>query len=217
MAEEERRTPEPRPPSRVTVVALGVLGSLIATILYSIFYTPIMNGTSYVTDTIMSPFYSGYIDSPYRQAALGYANAYFYLISQVAAYIIFGFLGFIVASAINIMTERRTPTQRGNIVDRMLAKKIIYKKIIPSSMIFFIIVVLMSISYMQNLAFNSMQAAVTLDNRLKILAPYITDTDQKILISEWAKMRTRHDYEQIISKLDHIAKDHDVTLPQPLI
>jgi hypothetical protein len=214
---EEQRRAEPRPLSRVAVVSLGVLASLIATIVYSIFYTPIMNGVSYVSNTIISPFYSGFLDAPYEQASLGYINSYFFLISKVVICIIFGISGVFIAMSFNVMIKRENSRKIISAVERIFLIKIIFIRIIPVLIIIFIIILLIIISGLESFAFNSIQAAITLDNRLKILAPYITDTDQKILVSEWAQMRTRHDYEQIILKLDHIAKDHGVTLPQPLI
>jgi hypothetical protein len=76
---------------------LAVIASLIASILYSLFYTPVLNGVNYITTQVISPFYSGYLNIPYAQAALGPTNASLYVILQVLLQFIF------FASAIMVM------------------------------------------------------------------------------------------------------------------
>lgn len=50
-----------------------------------------------------------------------------------------------------------------------------------------------------------------------ILAPHISDKQDKLLKALWAGMKNRVDHEEINKKLDNLARDHGITLPDPLL
>ena len=49
---------------------------------------------------------------------------------------------------------------------------------------------------------------------IRVIAPYISDHEEEKLISEWSLMSSKQDYQLIYSKLDTIASDNNLELPE---
>jgi uncharacterized membrane protein YgcG len=54
------------------------------------------------------------------------------------------------------------------------------------------------------------------NQRLTIIAPSLSDNEQKVLKAQWASMRNRRDYEVIVSSIEKIANDKKIELPKLL-
>jgi len=48
---------------------------------------------------------------------------------------------------------------------------------------------------------------------LRIISPYITTHEEKLLLSEWSLISSRNDYDLINFKLNSVAKKHKIELP----
>jgi len=54
------------------------------------------------------------------------------------------------------------------------------------------------------------------NQRLTIIAPSLSDNEQKVLKAQWASMRNRRAYEVIVSSIEKIANDKKIELPKLL-
>lgn len=61
-----------------------------------------------------------------------------------------------------------------------------------------------------------LQINASFSQRLDALGPYLVNDEEKRLKSAWALMKTRNDYDKIVSKMEEIAIRADIKLPQPL-
>jgi hypothetical protein len=49
---------------------------------------------------------------------------------------------------------------------------------------------------------------------MRILSPYVSEQDEKMLYSKWSLMNSREDYVQIYERLNAIALKNGITLPK---
>jgi hypothetical protein len=61
------------------------------------------------------------------------------------------------------------------------------------------------------------QATATIDQRMMALEPVISDQDRKELRRLSAMMEGRKDYDNINSRMESLAKTHNIKLPPPYI
>jgi uncharacterized protein YpuA (DUF1002 family) len=66
-------------------------------------------------------------------------------------------------------------------------------------------------------AYVPMQADATFQQRLSALGPVLSDADRKSLVSQWALMKSRADYDKINGEFEDTARRNHIELPPPLI
>jgi hypothetical protein len=55
---------------------------------------------------------------------------------------------------------------------------------------------------------------LSFEQRLRILAPVLSDEDEKRIGAAWASMSSRGDFERVTLEMNKIATDHKITLPE---
>ena len=54
----------------------------------------------------------------------------------------------------------------------------------------------------------------TFRQHLAVIGPVITDQEMKQLLSSWASMRNRNDYDALVNEMHRIAQVNKITLPE---
>jgi hypothetical protein len=181
---------------------ISVIASIVASLLVGVFFQPIINGISEVTTALISSVYKGYVDGSYRQAAAA--------TTEVLAFMIFGLvvtfpIGMVTATT--LLSYRRQTSIRRRLPERT------YRHI---GIIWLALSVPMSILVL-NSFFVAMQEETTFKQQMMALEPFISETERKDLLRQWALLKTREDYVKVKDKMTEIAKKYSTTLPPPLI
>ncbi len=193
----------------------SIYASIIASILVIIFIEPIIKFLWNIILKYSGTIYSGYLDSIYENAALGYKNYLefiFFIFVSIGSLIFFitilspfrhVFIKSVVDSdKLSKIKKLRTPTQ----------KKIRVTIRVLLDLIFIILTWAFIIAATVDLQINT-----SFQQRLSILRPYFPEYDEIQLKSLWASMKNRNDYLMINSKIDSLAQLKKIRLPEPLL
>ncbi|WFC15294.1 hypothetical protein [Aeromonas salmonicida] len=82
-------------------------------------------------------------------------------------------------------------------------------------MLYSIIMIVFSIFIVVHLSTKAYQLSLigSFKQHMRILAPFITSEQEKIIISKWSLMNGSNDYDEIYAELNSIAKNNNIILP----
>jgi len=197
-------------------IVIGVIASLIASFLFTIFSNPVLWFLNYIITSLITPFYKEFVDSQYAQAALGSTDPMLFGLKSLIQALFIGIALTMVMTTLVIHKFSGSPEDDNsritNIVTSNKGKHILRYSVIIWACIFVpSLIITIAKDYV------AVQARATLDVRLRALAPYLSEADSKTLTREWAMMRSRASYDQINLRLDEISNKYHVPIPIPLI
>lgn len=217
-------------------VRKGVIASIIASIVFFIFLEPLLRFFWNFLNRFSSVIYNGYLDTIYQSAALGQRND--------LDFVIFSTLNILILAGLVMVTfyiksrkdqrdfhkkilkikndeERNMEIKRINELHEKIrffdkiqsvSEKIIVQGRYFTFVLFFIVgFILIFRSY------SDLQLNTKFNQQLRALSPYIDDSQEKILISKWALMKSKKDYLEINVIIENIAKQNNIELPKTLI
>ncbi|UOU98036.1 hypothetical protein MUU74_16265 [Chryseobacterium daecheongense] len=82
--------------------------------------------------------------------------------------------------------------------------------------VLFPILIIFSI-YFLTFAYADLNLNTSFNQRLNVLKPYIDSDQEELLISKWALMKNRNDFNKINKEMEDLAKKNKVILPENLI
>lgn len=106
-----------------------------------------------------------------------------------------------------------TPEDYLDTLDSITWKKIWYGLI---SLFITIPVVIIFSFWLGMQIFTDIQLNTSFQQRLKVLAPVVTDLEHKQFEASWALMENRSDYLRLVAQMEKKAKDASITLPKLL-
>jgi len=172
-----------------------VVGSIVASFLFALFFQPIVTAISNVTVSTIGVFYTGYVDRLYYNAVQNPADQLIYMVFSV----ITGLPMVIFVALVLTGLLRRVADQTQRRISRMLTI------ILP-----FMLTPLLIIVAGPEVSLN---ANATFQRRLLALTPVITEDERKELLGEWAMVNSKANYLQINTRLEELANKYHTTLP----
>jgi hypothetical protein len=189
------------------VVRKGILASVVATLLFMVFLNPLLK----LAWLLMTRFSFGalgwFSDQVYRTAALGETNS-------IGLFFLFAITGLslgVLVGVIHSSLERRRQQKAGWIPAPRSRK--------PGALLALIGLCMFTVfsAHVSILEFARTQLNTSFRQRRAVIAPYISEHDDKELGAMWASMRTRTDYDKISAKFEEYAAKYGVKLPPPLL
>lgn len=179
-----------------------IMVGVIAAIIMTIFFEPIIRWLWGIISFIGQRTYSGFIDAIYRSAALGHRN----YVDVLFFFLVIG-IGTAVPIVLRIAQKGYLPRPKKKFGPR-------YEKV---SDIFLFAGLIISASIMMIGIFADLQLNSSFEQRLAVLAPVLSDLEYKQFKAEWAGMENREDFEAINKQMENMAQDRDVELPELLL
>ncbi|MDR3576885.1 MAG: hypothetical protein P4L50_23715 [Anaerolineaceae bacterium] len=190
-----------------------IYASVIATILTMVFIEPILkflwNGMIWFS----SIFYEGFINEIYIDAALGQRN-------DIDEMIFILFCALIIGSAIAfiLMLVNLNPLNPLNSFNQLIFNKIhITKKTIRIIGVISSVLLIIATLFLVTDTFAVLQLNTSFQQRITVLAPRISETEYKELLASWASMKSRADYELIVTQMNTLADQNNIILPPLLL
>lgn len=186
----------------------GVLASIIASILVLIFIQPVLRLVWALVLGLGGKFLDKYIDSIYRSSAFGHRNhvdvMLLLFLFAASSGLFMGFTSVITHRIIDSRSVPAHPKKRNLMLMSVL--------MLVGTPIFLVASLSVSIRSLADLQYNT-----SFQQRLKVLAPKITDAQFKELEADWASMKSRQDYLSIKVRMEAIAQENRITLPEVLL
>jgi hypothetical protein len=184
-------------------IRVGIISGLIGTMIFMYFLDPIIRafgeGVLYISQYVAT----GLLDSLYKKCALG--------VAQDPALSTLSFLTGIVAGLCVgfVSTVFRKNSQEEGEDERRKSTKSIKRLVI----ILAFIAPIMLTSHLWTMFFQY-EVVTSYNQHIKILAPYMSTGQQTLFHSEFASIQTEDDYKKLYLKLNSVAKNNNITLPE---
>jgi hypothetical protein len=200
-------TPPPSPIGKKTFL-VSVTASVVASIIVGIFFQPIISFVSETVTSFISLFYKGWIDLAYRQAAGSTLfMAVYFIISFITVFPVGVITGMLVILFIETGSSRVSDRLRGVLPIRIVRQSFVL-----------LTALIVPLTFIANSGiYTSFQATATFDQGLMALAPVISDQERKSLLSLWAMMKGRADYDKINARFEELAAKYHAELPPAFI
>lgn len=185
----------------------SIIASIIASLFVIIFIKPILDSIWHLVSWLGAYFYEGFSNAVYRNAALGQRDWVAVISLELFVSVICGTIfGFVLVSFIAGHSDSK-------IVEAIKKKrKSLRMLIIPMAIIMLFTSIMILVSVRTDLQLNT-----SFNQRLNVLSPHITELRYKELVSDWALMQNRQNYEKIVEEMEKIALKNQIQLPKLLI
>jgi hypothetical protein len=189
----------------------NVIAGVVASVVFLAFIQPILTLVwDLLTSTSVSAVNS-LVDVQYKNAALGERN--WVIVGLSIIFLSVGSFTFILIMFSPIFRERargvRSTGSRDAKILRFLGSAI--------TRILMCIILAITMLYLLVSMYTDLQLNTSFNQRINALAPYISDQDAKLLRSKWALMKSHADHRAISSKMETLAAQTHVKLPELLL
>ncbi len=185
-------------------VRKGVVVSIVASIIVIILIQPLLRLIWAVVLGVSVHFVQRYVDTIYRNSALGHRNYIdVWLLMLFLSLMCGGYLAIGLRSTRRVLPPKAAPKKFGK---RRLWLIWALVAVVHFAVIGCVI-----------RPFADLQYNTSFQQRLKVLAPKITDLEFKEIEAAWASMQSRQDYLAIKAKMEALAEQHNLTLPRVLL
>jgi len=189
--------------------AISIVSSLVASALFLAFFQPVIEFLSNLVSGILAHIALGMLDSMYQQAALGSERTMLFSIFTVILSVAVGFSFF---PFIYLFVSK---TNFGRSMSGTESKKTFRVLMIVQCIMS--VATILSVFFIVASSFIGVQASATFEQRLSISKPHLTNDQEENILSDWASMQTRADYENIMKNLELLAVQGSWNLPRRLI
>jgi hypothetical protein len=173
-------------------VKIGIVTGIISSILVIIFIQPILSFIWVLVLSFGEYVHAGYVDSIYREAALGSINS----IGQNSI------LSFLLLTLFVMMyshSKLYNLFPAVNNVKRERFRNLYFGvNFLVISILSFMLLIISSITI------GVMEISASYNQRLSILAPDIDEHEYKVWVSQWASMKGRSDYRLLVSSMENV-------------
>ena len=184
-------------------VIAGILSGLLLILFVQPFLTWVWN--IFLSGSIFTFTYVN--NAIYRNAAYGQRD-------WVVAVLTLILLGFFVLHILGKVGQKMTPQSMREKVDKIFSGKLVKNRmiiILSGILTTFLCIILMAS------VFADIQLNTSFKQRLNALLPYISEQEEEELRSMWAMMGNRQDYVDITNKMDSIAAEKGIRIPDLLL
>jgi hypothetical protein len=194
-------------------VAKAIRTSVISSIIVLVFIKPILN----LTWQLILLSGERLSDGIYRNAALGQRN---YIDVVLLTFVLAAIFGTTMGRVSYLLFLKKQPAAAPEEEEKKKKERLLkLTSSTPFRLVIAAVAVLVTFGtlFLLNLAYTDLQLNTSFRQRLTVLAPHISDQENKEFLASWAAMRSRKDYELIVAKMEQEARIHNVTLPESLI
>jgi hypothetical protein len=189
----------------------AIIASIVASLLVLYFIDPILTFLSKLFLNIADILFSSYLDRLYAEISSGDPN--------IGLIFIYLFFGAPTILCIYILTKKILSLIRKNDLDALTEKgdkKIIVKKIKKLSFYLTINLIILSILGLFIIVdhYVRFKTSSSFHQYMTVIHPSISDKEYKELLAQYASMRTKADYDELIRKILNISKNSGVELPE---
>lgn len=208
----------------------GVISSVLASLFVIIFISPILNLLWNFLAENGGVFLKNLTDSLYINAALGKRN---WLDAIFYAYLFSFLIGGVIYANFYIFRKHRNlekeienfhEEEEKEISEEKIKKGLIKLKSNTKKMKLFIFISWILALFFISTSFFSLfrvysdlQMNTSFEQRLNAIAPILNEQEEEELISKWALMRNRSNYEEINKAMENYANEAKITLPPLLL
>jgi hypothetical protein len=200
---------EPRRPRLDPAITKGIVSGLIASALFLVLVQPILRGSWTVMAFTASHLYAGMSDRLYLHTAQGRETFRLWGYMFILLPLVFA-TGTIWASLSRSVSRDHPSAVSASKVTRYLAStrsgRGLLRLLGP--------VVFLLWAPLAILEWGEVELSSSFRQRVAILAPYLTDREEKELRAAWAAMTHKLDYDKINEHIEGYAKQRGVTLPR---
>lgn len=203
----------------------AILAGIISTLIVMFIFIPIIRSLTPLFLEFSSIFFKSYYDQLIRITARGEQN-----LSSIMtySYIMYFYALLLIFMSIDIITKFREISteikkiRRGDIEKKEVTieqleniiKKMKGKIILSVVLTFFALIYIVSV-YLQVTVPYSVN--INFKQNMATLAPFLSEKEEKSLLSNWALMRTKSDFEQVKEQMNSYAKENNIKLPGSLL
>lgn len=152
-------------------------------------------------------FLTDYIDSRYARAAVLQSTTYSYFILSLIFVIVAVGWGEI-SSKISASLKGPKEEKDENEV-RPIPKWVPYGFLFAKLLVWYYLLLALLFLAGESIVLN---ATSDFKQHVRVVAPYISDQEEEVILSEWSQMDSLEDYNSIYKKLISIAKEHELVL-----
>ncbi len=152
-------------------------------------------------------FLTDYIDSRYARAAVLQSTTYSYFILSLIFVIVAVGWGELSSKISASLKEEKEEKEENEV--KPIPKWVPYGFLFAKLLIWFYLFLALLFLAGESIVLN---ATSDFKQHFRIVAPYITDQEEEVILSEWSQMDSLEDYNNIYKKLIPIAKEHELIL-----
>lgn len=191
------------PISRDSQIRKGVIASVIASLLFVVVIQPLLRLVWSLVLSHGSRFLQGYVDSIYLNAALGHRN----YVDVVLLVLVYSASSGLFVGMATVLTRRVIQP------DPQPRKPRRYHLVL---FWFMVLMFHLAAFYSGVRIYADMQLNTSFQQRIRVLAPRLSDLQMKELEAAWASMQTRVDFLAIQMGMEQIAEQNNIVLPRAL-
>lgn len=180
-------------------VLIGAFSGLL--VIY--FFDPILGFMSKAFYTLASVLYKSYFDRLYTEIATGLVDYAFLCYT----FIMFMFVAFLFT--INRALERKINDKddKASFSDRVHLKRRVVIGRISLFMLILCTCFVVSDGYIRQ------KIASTYNQHLRVIAPYVSDGELKMIVSKFASMRGEEDYLNVVALIENVYRENRLYIP----
>lgn len=182
-------------------IKVGVISSLIATIIFLYFLDPIISFLGKIFINVGSFLFQAYIDRIYQEIAVGQQDYGFMLYLGILIMLL------IIGVRLFLFTIRK---KKLSTTDKKVKTNPNLIKYINLLLSFFLTI--LSISLILT-GFIKKTSATSFDQQIRIITPYISLETKDKIIADFSSMESRDDYIRIMKYIESIALRNNISLP----
>lgn len=152
-------------------------------------------------------FLTNYIDSRYARAAVLQSTTYSYFILSLIFVIVT--VGWGEISSRISRSLKRPKEEKNESEVKLIPKWAPYWFLFAKLLVWFYLLLALLFLAGESIVLN---ATSDFKQHVRIVAPYITDQEEEVILSEWSQIDSLEDYNNIYIKLIPIAKEHELVL-----
>jgi len=194
-------------------IRIGLITSLVATAIFLYVLKPIISITSKMFFSLFSKIHASTIDKMFEESALGQANDYGFWCLQLIGTMFIGLIvGYLVMSCLEKEESYDKKTLNELNADlKKLDKKIKRIRLGAGAVVLIYICIFLFASWRANFTLRTL---TSFKQHITILSPYMTETEKTEILSKWAQMKNKSDYDLIYEKLNSLATSRGLKLPK---
>ena len=190
-------------------IKVGVISSLIASVLFLYLLDPILRFLSNIVFFVSDKVSSYFVDKLYQEIAIGRTDYSLTLLVMINITLM-GIINLVIVQKIKLKkktTEIEDPERKEEA--RSVSPKAPQSFYILTLILFNLLLVLQLVS--SHIKISSIN---TFDQYVRIITPYIDNSEKQILISRFSSMKTYSDFNTIMRDIKIIASGNKISLPE---
>jgi len=183
----------------------SIIVGLLTTIVFLYVLQPLLEFVATIVVFIASYVSTAYIDLLFIQIAhleiMDFGFLFYILLFSL-----------IIGVSLGLLSSKwRSSRSKGETGEELKESSVLRKKII--STIFLTVIILFCLVQLSTKAYQ-LSLISSFKQHVQIIAPYIDEQKEELILSEWSLMKSSSDYDTIYFKLNNIAKINNVKLPE---